>query len=111
MPTIEEFQELIDNCYIDRIRGYFDENGEYVGRTGYLFTSKVPGFEGRTIFLRGIEHIMDCGPSPSTLVLNTEYATSTFSFENKAGYIFDGNGVVKNEGYYYSINLRAVTAK
>ena len=111
MPTIEEFQELIDNCYIDRIRGYFDENGEYVGRTGYLFTSKVPGFEGRTIFLRGIEHIMDCGPSPLTLVLNTEYATSTFSFENKAGYIFDGNGVVKNEGHYYSINLRAVTAK
>ena len=43
MPTMEELQELIDNCNWT----WTTQNG----KAGYMATSKKPGFEGHSIFL------------------------------------------------------------
>ncbi len=116
LPTKEEFQELIDNCYIDRVNGVFNEDGviDYsVGVAGYLFTSKVPGYEGRSIFLPAREMIVNCGPAPERLELSGVYLTSSKGEDGESFYLFDGEGVSILD--YYDIRgwgfLRAVTAK
>lgn len=42
MPSVENIQELIDNCDISFV--------SYKGVDGWAATSKVPGYEGKTIF-------------------------------------------------------------
>ncbi|MBQ4035895.1 MAG: hypothetical protein II623_10615, partial [Paludibacteraceae bacterium] len=116
LPTKEEFQELIDNCYIDRVSGVFNEDGviDYsVGVAGYLFTSKVPGYEGRSIFLPAREMVVNCGPAPERLELSGVYLTSSKGEDGESFYLFGGEGVSILD--YYDIRgwgfLRAVTAK
>ena len=52
MPTREEVQELIDNCDMQHIYDYdgsFDASNPTLG--GILVVSKVPGYEGNSIYL------------------------------------------------------------
>lgn len=50
MPTAKEFRELIENCSCKWICYQKDEHDV---TDGFLFTSKVEGYEGNSIFLPG----------------------------------------------------------
>ena len=52
MPSREEFQELYDNCEVD-----YEATED--GYPGVRFTSKVPGYEGKSIFLCAAGWIQD----------------------------------------------------
>ena len=110
LPSKEEFQELLDNCYVDKVTSVFNEEGELVREEGYLFTSKVPGYEGRTIFLPAWQIQLDCGPEPSFLELEGDYPTS--DREGLKTYTFIRDGLYLE---YFTLSsfgrVRAVTAK
>lgn len=48
MPTASEFKELIENCSCEWA---FYQKDRYEAIEGFLFASKVPGFESNSIFL------------------------------------------------------------
>jgi len=50
MPTAREFRELIENC---SCKWVFYQKDEYDATDGFLFSSKVEGYEGNSIFLPG----------------------------------------------------------
>lgn len=45
-PTAEEVNELLENCDLFRIENYLGS-----GRDGFIFSSRVPGYEGKEIFI------------------------------------------------------------
>jgi hypothetical protein len=92
------------------VTSVFNEEGELVREEGFLFTSKVPGYEGRSIFLPARQIHMDCGPEPSSLDLYGEYQTS--DRENLKTYVFTTNGLyLEHFTLSSSGRVRAVTAK
>lgn len=56
MPTALEFKELIDNCWCKWLRYQKDE---FDVVDGFLFNSKVEGYQGRTLFLPGCGIVYD----------------------------------------------------
>ena len=56
MPTVMEFKELVDNCSCKWI---FYQKDEHDVTDGFLFTSKLKGYEGKSIFLPGCGIVYD----------------------------------------------------
>ena len=103
MPSREEFQELFDNCYVDYTAF---ENGY----PGVRFTSKVEGYEGRSIFLVAAGWIQDeyhvsvgdlAAYWANECVINEEIVLPEFAFAGE----FWRKGDYANR-YYYSATYR-----
>ena len=81
MPTADELWELRTKCtwksVMDTIK--IEKRGTEIRRKGYIITSNVPGYEGRSIYLPAAGFIgdFDCGNGPVCNMGDVYYWTGT----------------------------------